>query len=41
MMKLEVADVKKQVDEFFEKVHSGDKEAIEKLIRIKKEMGGN
>ncbi|MEC5308819.1 hypothetical protein ACT7DB_14900 [Bacillus cereus] len=41
MLETVEADVKNKIGELVELTYKGDQEAIEKLIKIKKELGGN
>lgn len=41
MLKTVGVDVKEKISELVELAYKGDQEAIEKLIKIKKELGGN
>lgn len=41
MLKTVGVDVKNKISELVELAYKGDLEAIEKLIKIKKELGGN
>ncbi|MEW4232563.1 hypothetical protein Q0N71_04790 [Bacillus thuringiensis] len=41
MLKTVVVDVKEKISELVELAYKGDQEAIEKIIKIKKELGGS
>ncbi|MGX5571760.1 hypothetical protein [Bacillus toyonensis] len=41
MLRTMKLDVKEKISELVELAYKGDREAIEKLIKIKKELGGN
>ncbi|MFA2721796.1 hypothetical protein ACVNRM_15030 [Bacillus paranthracis] len=41
MNNVDMAKLTKEIKELFEKVHNGDQQAIDKLLKIKKEMGSN
>ncbi|WP_257205509.1 hypothetical protein [Bacillus cereus] len=41
MLKANGVDVKKKISELVELAYKGDQEAIKKLAKIKKELGGN
>ncbi|UOB93075.1 hypothetical protein [Bacillus wiedmannii] len=41
MLKIHGVDIKDKINELVELAYKGDQEATEKLIEIKKELGGN
>lgn len=41
MNNVDMVELTKEIKELFERVHNGDQKAIEKLLKIKEEMGSN
>lgn len=41
MKYVNMVELTKEIKELFERVHNGDQKAIEKLLKIKKEMDSN
>ncbi|WP_256703153.1 hypothetical protein [Bacillus cereus] len=41
MLKIHRVEIKDKINELVELAYKGDQEAAEKLIKIKKELGGN
>ncbi|MEZ2325951.1 hypothetical protein R1C46_19305 [Bacillus tropicus] len=41
MKNVNMVELTKGIKELFEKVHNGDPKALEKILKIKKEMGSN
>ncbi|HHX7185503.1 hypothetical protein PDJ82_25180 [Bacillus cereus group sp. TH43LC] len=41
MNSVDMVELTKEIKELFERVHNGDQQAIDKILKIKKEMGSN